>query len=244
MTGYRSRRRRQLERWVRQGRERLEGHWAKLQEQLLPADWPVRCERALAIVDGNPGRWQPRPGSSSAELALSLQRIDLPRRQLLASLLDAPCAGAQSLVEGVERLQLDWRHRLDPLHSHRDYAAQLETLAGLLDTAPAARSAYLENEQRIIPALDRLLFESLPMRMHAQMADRFKVGQGAYLRWWWEQLLARAGAVGYTVEGLGEDDWPDMPPAWLALGWICSLRHHREEGAPADSGAAGHQGGP
>jgi len=243
MTGYKSRRRVQLERWLGKGRERLEGHWAKLQEQLLPASWPVRCERASAIAEGNPGRWQPQPGSSSAELALSLRRLEMSQRRLLASLLDAPCAGVESLVEGVERLQLDWRQRLDPLHSHRDYAAQLETLAGLLDAAPAARSAYLDNEQRIIPAIDRLLFESLPMRMHAEMANRFNVGQGEYLHWWWGQLLARAGTPGYALEGLGENDWPDMPPAWFALGWICTLRRHRD-GATGDSGTRRHQGCP
>lgn len=243
MTAYKSRRRVKFERWLDRGRERLEGHWAKLQEQLLPASWPVRCERALSIGDGNPGRWQPQPGSSSAELALSLRRMDLVQRQLLASLLDAPCAGVASLVEGVERLQLDWRQRLDPLHSHRDYAAQLETLAGLLDLEPAARSAYLDNEQRILPAIDRLLFESLPMRMHADMANRLRVGEGEYLNWWRGQLLARAGAPEYQQEGLGDNDWPDIPPAWFALGWLCSLRgdmHAAQDG----SVAAGHQSRP
>lgn len=242
MTGYKSRRRWQVERWVGKRKQELQQQWLNLQEQLLPASWPARCERAPDIADGNASRWQPQPGSSSAELALLLSDMGLAERQLLASLLDAPCAGVFTLVEAVERLQLEWRQRLDPLHSHRDYAAQLETLVRLLGLIPAARAAYLENEQRIGPAIDRLLFESLPMRMHAEMASRLVPGEGGYLSWWQKQLLARAGVPGYEREGLGDNDWPEIPPAWFALGWIVSQRHQRR-GRPDGSGTPGHQGG-
>ena len=224
MSNYKSRRRWQLERWLDRRREQLQRHWLNLQEQLLPATWPVRCERVQQLPEGNVSRWQPQPGSSSAELALVLAGLPLIQRQLLASLLDAPAAGALALVEAVERLQLGWRERLDPLHSHREYAAQLETLAQRLGLTPAARSAYLENERKIVPVIDSLLFESLPMRLRADMANQNRAGEGSYLLWWQQRLLARAGVPGHGLDGLGEHDWPDIPAAWFALGWICSLR--------------------
>jgi hypothetical protein len=238
MTQYKYRRRWQLERWLDKRKDQLQEHWQQLQEQLLPASWTQRCQRVLQLPEGNASRWTPAAGSSSAELAMLLTGLPLARRQLLASLLDAPSAGVMSLVEGVERLQLDWRQRLDPLHSHRDYAAQLETLAQLLKLPAAARSAYLENERRIYPAIDRLLFESLPMRLRAEMANQHAPGDDYYLLWWQQRLLARAEVPGHELAGLGEHDWPDMPAGWFALGWICSLRR-----ADAASGTAGDQGG-
>ena len=224
MSRYKSRRRWQLERWLGRRREQLQGHWETLQEQLLPASWPLRCERVQQLPEGNVSRWQPQPGSSSAELALLLTGLSLVQRQLLASLLDAPAAGALALVEAVERLQLGWRERLDPLHSHREYAAQLETLAQQLGLTAAARSAYLENEAKIFAAIDGLLFESLPLRLRAELANQLAPGKGDYLLWWQQRLLARARVPGYELAGLGADDWPEMPAAWFALGWICSLR--------------------
>ncbi|MFA5679586.1 MAG: hypothetical protein WC953_14490 [Pseudomonas sp.] len=237
MTRYKSRRR-QVEGWLGRRKEQLQGHWMDLQEQLMPASWAVRCQRVRQIPEGNPSRWMPRAGSSSAELSMLLSDLPLIQRQLLASLLDAPAAGVLSLVEAVERLQLDWRQRLDPLRSHRDYAAQLETLALLLKLPAAARSAYLENERRIFPAIDILLFESLPMGLRADMANQHVAGEGGCLRWWRQRLLARSGVPGYDLAGLGEADWPGMPAAWFALGWICSLRQ-----AGTNSGAPGNQGG-
>ena len=224
MSRYKSRRRWQLERWLGRRTEQLQGHWQQLQEQLRPASWRLRCARLQHLPEGNVSRWQPQPGSSSAELTLVLAAVPLIQRQLLASLLDAPAAGALTLVEAVERLQLGWRERLDPVHSHREYAVQLEALAQRLGLTPAARSAYLENEQRIVPAIDRLLFESLPLRLRAGLANQLAVGEGGYLLWWQQRLLARAGVPGYELAGLGEQDWPELPAAWFALGWICSLR--------------------
>lgn len=224
MSNYKSRRRWQLERWLERRKEQVQAHWLNLQEQLLPATWPARCERVQRLPEGSASRWQPQPGSSSAELTLLLEKLPLVQRQLLASLLDSPSAGAAALVEAVERLQLGWRERLDPLHSHREYAAQLETLAQLLELTPSARSAYLENERKIVPVIDRLLFESLPMRLRADMANQRLTGEGDYLVWWQQRLLARAGVPGHDLGGLGEHDWPDIPAAWFALGWICSLR--------------------
>lgn len=224
MTSFKSRRRWLAERWIDRQRETLGERWSELRKQLLPASWPARCVRASSLPDGQLGHWQPQPGSSSAELTLLLRPLPLVQRQLLASLLDAPAAGALALVEAVERLELDWRQRLDPLHSHREYAAQLETLARLLELTPAARSAYLENECRIFPAFDSLLFESLPMRLRTEMANRHVMGHGACLQWWLERLYARAGIAGHDLAGLGDNDWPDMPPGWFALGWISGLR--------------------
>lgn len=224
MTEYKSRLRMQTERWLSRQKDTLAEYWSSLRDQLLPASWRARCARAASLLDGGLGSWQPQPGSSSAELALLLEPIPLQQRQLLGSLLDAPAAGVLALVEAVERLELDWRQRLDPLHSHRQYAAQLETLARLLELTPAARSAYLDNERRIFPAIDSLLFESLPIRLRTDMANRHVMGDGACLQWWWERLMARAGVLGYDLGGLGKNDWPDIPPAWLALGWIISLR--------------------
>lgn len=238
MAQYKSRSRWQLERWLDHRKGQLREHWLSLQEQLLPASWAARCERVRGLPEGNASRWQPQPGSSSAELAMLLADVPLMQRQLLASLLDAPAAGVLTLVEGVERLQLDWRQRLDPLHSHRDYAAQLETLAHLLKLPAAARSAYLDNERQIFPAIDRLLFESLPMRLRADMASRHVMGDGGCLLWWQQRLLARAGVPDHDLAGLGENDWPDMPAGWFALGWICSLRR-----AGPGSGTPGYQGG-
>src|SRR5690606_37627806 len=130
--------------------------------------------------------------------------------------------------------------RLDPLHSHREYAAQLETLVSLLGLPVAARSAYLENELRLFRALDSLLLESLPLRLRGELANRFVAGEGGLMRWWHSQLLARAGVAGDGVEGLGEEDWPDMPPACFALGWVAGLRQAGERdpgsGAPGDQG--------
>lgn len=223
-------RRRKIERWLDKRRQQLRGHRITLQEQLLPASWPARCQRVQQLPEASVSDWQPRPGSSSAELSLLLVSVPLVQRQLLGSLLDAPSADAVALVEAVERLQLGWRHRLDPLHSHREYAAQLETLAQLLELTPAARSAYLDNERQILPAIDVLLFESLPMSLRADMANRYAPGQGDYLLWWQQQLLARAGVPGHELDGLGEHDWPGMPAAWFALGWICSLRPVASQG--------------
>lgn len=216
--------RRQIERWLTRQKGRLDERWRMLREHLLPLSWEDRCARLLSVPDGNLPGWQPQPGSSSAELALLLQPLPLLERQLLASLLDAPAAGALAVTEAVERLELEWRQRLDPLHSHRQYAAQLESLAGLLGEAPAARSAYLENEQKILPAIDQLLFTGLPLQLRSAMANQQRPGNGIYLDWWHVRLLARAGVTGYALDSLPDEDWPGLPPAWFALGWICRLR--------------------
>jgi hypothetical protein len=142
----------------------------------------------------------------------------------LATLLDSPAAGARSLVEALERLQLDWRSQIDPLHSHREYARQLSILAARLDLPTVAEAAYLENEQQIHAAVDELLFASLPMRLRAELLNRYTPGSGHYIAWWHQRLLARAGEPEHDLEGLGADDWPEMPPAWLAIGWLCGLR--------------------
>lgn len=224
MPAYKSRARWQAERWLLARRDRLLVHWQSLKGQLLPAKWPQRCERMLQIPEGNLGYWQPRSGSSSAELTLLLEDIPLLQRRWLATLLSAPCAGPLTLVEALERLQLDWRCQLDPLHSHREYAAQLAIVARQLDLPAIATSAYLENERQICTAIDQLLFASLPLRLRAVLANDHRPGSGSYLSWWHDRLLARAGASGYAMEGLGADDWPEMPPSWLALGWLASLR--------------------
>lgn len=232
MTAYKSRARWLTERWLAARRDQLLEHWEALKGQLLPAQWPQRCERMLQIPQGNLVDWQPRKGSSSAELALLLERTPLLQRRWLAVLLDAPCAGTLTLVEAVERLQLDWRSQLDPLHSHREYAAQLVILARQLDLPAVAESAYLENEQQIRAAIDQLLFASLPMRLRATLAGDYQPGNGSYLRWWHDRLLARAGVQGFSLEGLGPNDWPEMPPSWLALGWISSLRLDSDSDLP------------
>src|SRR5690606_9622233 len=93
---------------------------------------------------------------------------------------------------------------------------------------------------RLFRELDSLLLESLPLRLRGELANLFVAGEGGLLRWWHSQLLARAGVPGYGVEGLGEEDWPDMPPAWFALGWAAGLRQtgdrDRWSGAPANQG--------
>lgn len=223
MPAYKTRARWLTERWLSAQRERALHHWQSLKVQLLPDPWPQRCERLLRIPEGNLGDWQPRPGSSSAELALLLQPASLEQRRWLATLLDAPCAGALALVEAVERLQLDWRCQLDPLHSHREYASQLVILARQLGLPVIAASAYLENELQVSKAVEQLLFTSLPMRLRAELASE-PTGHGFYLKWWQERLLARAGVAAYSLAGLGADDWPELPPSWLALGWLASLR--------------------
>lgn len=224
MAGHKSRQRWLAERWLQAKWQELHLRWHALREQLTPADWPQRCQRLQQIPDGNLSDWQPRPGSSSAELVLLLEPLSLLQRQWLATLLDAPVAGVMTLVEAVERLHLDLRSQLDPLRSHREYAAQLVILARRLDLPSVAEAAYLENERQIFAALDHLLFASLPMRMRAGLAARHVPGSGAYVGWWQERLLARAGVSDLGLEGLGEHDWPDMPAAWVALGWLCGLR--------------------
>ncbi len=230
MPAYKSRARWLTERWLAARRDQLLVHWQTLKGQLLPMQWPQRCGRMLQLPEGNLGAWKPSSGSSSAELLLLLERTPLLQRRWLAALLTAPCAGALTLVEAVERLQLDWRCQLDPLHSHREYAAQLVILARQLGLPAIAESAYLENEQQIRIAIDDLLFASLPMRLRAVLAGEYPPGNGSYLSWWHDRLLARAGVEGYGLEGLGADDWPEMPPSWMALGWLSSLRLDAEGG--------------
>jgi hypothetical protein len=213
-----------FERWLKQRSAHLASHWQTVKAQLLPADWEARCARLQSVPDGNVGSWQPRAGSSSAELSLLVAAVPFPQRQWLATLLDSPAAGASALVESVERLQLDWRSHLDPVHSHREYARQLSILAAQLDLPAAAQAAYLENEQRIFAAVDQLLFASLPMRLRAGLLNRYAPGTGHYIAWWQQRLMARAGVQDHELEGLGPDDWPEMPAGWLALGWLCGLR--------------------
>lgn len=224
MTGYKSRRRWLFERWLKQLASDLVDRWRGLKSQLLPADWNARSERVRRVPEGNYGQWQPRRGSSSAELALLLAKVPLYQRRWLATLLDSPAAGAHSLVEALERLQLDWRSQIDPVHSHREYARQLSILATQLKLPAVAESAYLENEQQVFTAVDELLFASLPMRLRADLVNRYPPGSGHYIAWWQQRLLARAGEPDPDLQGLGPDDWPEMPPAWLAIGWICGLR--------------------
>ena len=224
MTVYKSRRRWLFERWLKQRSADLASRWQAVKVQLLPADWQARCVRLQNVPEGNVGKWQPRAGSSSAELSLLIASVPFPQRQWLASLLDSPAAGAFALVESVERLQLDWLSHLDPVHSHREYARQLAVLAVQLDLSVAAEAAYLENEQRIFAAVDDLLFASLPLRLRAGLLNRYAPGAGHYIAWWQQHLMARAGVQGYELEGLGLDDWPEMPAGWLALGWLCGLR--------------------
>lgn len=221
---YKSRPRWLIERWVKARVDDITAHWSALHRQLVPADWPTRCARMRSAADADFSGWRPAPGSSSAELLLLLQDLPLRERRWLAALLDAPAAGAATLVEAVERLQLDWRARLDPLHSHRQYAEQLSTLAQELGLPSAAEAAYLDNERKIVPRIDELLFESLPMRLRMTMVNDMPPGDGGYIHWWYEQLLAYSGEQNVAPGGAGRDDWPDMPAAWLALGWIARLR--------------------
>ncbi|KKO00550.1 hypothetical protein LCGC14_0126410 [marine sediment metagenome] len=231
--GFKSRPRWLLERWLTSQKHALARRWTMLQTQLLPLDWQGRCLRISEIREGEVGTWQPRAGSSSAELVLLLNTVPFHQRRWLASLLDAATAGPNTLVEAVERLQLDWRSRLDPIRSRHEYAAQLILLARKLGLQPAAESAYIENEQKVYPAIDTLLFESLPMRLRTVMLSQHQPGLGDYLIWWQERLLARAGEAGFAIEQLGEHDWPDIPPAWLALGWLCGLRSVTGSGMPS-----------
>lgn len=224
MTGYKSRRRWLFERWLNKHIAELDRRWQLLKQQLLPADWEARSERAKRVPEGDYGHWKPRPGSSSAELALLLREVPLHQRRWLATLLDSHAAGANSLVEALERLQLDWRSQIDPLHSHREYARQLTILAGRLNLPTVAEAAYLDNERQIFSAVDELLFASLPMRLRAELVKRYTPGDGHYMAWWHQRLLARAGEPDNDLEGLGRHDWPEMPPAWLAIGWLCGLR--------------------
>lgn len=197
--------------------------WESLQHQMQPLDWPARCSRMHSIPDVEAGDWQPRPGSSSAELALLLASEPLEQRRYLASLLDAAAAGPSTLTEAVERLQLDWTSKLDPLHSHREYAAQLAILTRLLSLPAAAETAYMENETKILPAVDRLLFESLPAELRSSLAGHQPPGGGAYLRWWYESLRACADTPVFDeIEQIGP--WPAIPASWLAIGWLCALR--------------------
>jgi hypothetical protein len=231
--GYKSRQRWLLERWAAAKKDVLTERLLAVQAQLLPARWPVRCARMLSVRDGEAGAWQPRPGSSSAELMLLLDPLPLFQRRWLAVLLDATTAGPATLIEALERLHLDWRSRLDPLHGHREYATQLAILTRVLGLQGAAEAAYLENEQTLLSRLDELLFESLPMRLRATMLNDHQPGGGAYLSWWYERLLARAGEPGFDLAGIGEQDWPDIPPAWVAIAWLCGLR--RFGGTPASA---------
>lgn len=231
MTSYKSRRRWLFERWLKRRAADIGSRWQRLRSQLLPAEWDTRTARVRHVPEGNCGQWQPRAGSSSAELALLLATVPLYQRRWLATLLDSPAAGPRSLVEALERLQLDWRSQADPLHSHREYAKQLTILAARLDLPPVAESAYLENERQIYSAVDELLFASLPMRLRAELVNRYPCGHGHYLAWWQQRLLARAGEPGHELDGLGPHDWPEMPPAWLAIGWLCGLRLFSTEDA-------------
>lgn len=224
---HKSRARWLAERWVRERASDLGARWDTLQQQLLPAGWPTRCERMHTLPDGDLSAWQPAEGSSSAELLILLRKLPLGERRWLGALLDASTVGAATLVEAVERLQLDWWARLDPLHAHRQYAEQLAALAEQLGLERAATAAYLENEPKLAREVDRLLFESLPMRLRMDMSNEAQPGTGFYLRWWYQQLTDRSDASKPTA--LGQNDWPEMPASWLALGWICALRHSNGE---------------
>ena len=224
MGAYKSRRRWLAERWLAEKQAQLGARWDALREQLLPASWQRRMQRVAELSEQEAVNWQPQAGSSSAELLVWIARLPGFQRRWLAALLDAPSAGANTLLEAIERAQLDWRSQLNPLTTHRDYAAQLVILAAQMGLQPAAQAAYLENEQRIFSALDELLFASLPMRLRAQLAGQHATGNGFYLVWWYERLMARAGEPGFELLDIGAADWPDMPPAWLALGWLCGLR--------------------
>jgi len=229
MTSYKSRRRWLVERWLKERKALLNGKWTLFQQQFVSASWPERMAHAGHIPDGEVGGWQPVAGSSSAELLLWVDQLPLFQRRWLAALLGAPMAGSNTLIDALERQQLDWRSQLNPLKSHREYAAQLVVLANQMECKVAAEAAYLENEKRIFVALDQLLFASLPMRLRSQLANKHSTGHGYYVVWWYERLMARAGVADFTLTDLNDADWPDMPPAWFAIGWLCGLRLTRAE---------------
>lgn len=221
MTNFLPRKRRQLERWFNRQKGKLDEHWADLRDQLTPDSWDELCQRMSGLPEGNMPGWKPQAGSSSAELALLLQSLPLRERQLLAGLLRAPAAGPLTLVEAIERLELEWKQKLDPLSSHRQYAAQLESLVTLLGLVPSARAAYLENEKKVLSGVDQRLFEGLPLSTRSHMANQYEPGSGAYLSWWYDRLQTRASTV---LDEYDDGDWPDIPPAWFALAWICNVR--------------------
>ncbi|SDR90651.1 hypothetical protein SAMN05216271_0702 [Halopseudomonas sabulinigri] len=224
MTGYKSRRRWLAERWLAERKAVFDKKWGRFQQQFVSPAWPERMAAVQLIPDGEVSGWQPAPGSSSAELRLWVDKLPLFQRRWLAALLGAPRAGSNTLIDAIERQQLDWRSQLNPLKSHRDYANQLAILANEMGCDAAAPSAYLENEKRIFVALDELLFGSLPMRLRSSLANEHRTGHGFYVVWWYERLMARAGMPDFELTDLSDVDWPDMPPAWLALGWLCGLR--------------------
>jgi len=224
MTGYKSRRRWLAERWLAERKVVLDKKWDKFQQQFVAPEWPERMAMAAQIPDGEVSGWQPVAGSSSAELRIWIDQLPLFQRRWLAALLGTPRAGSNTLIEAVERLQLDWRSQINPMKSHRDYAVQLAVLASQMGCEVAAPTAYLDNERRIFIALDELLFASLPMRLRSKLASQHRTGQGFYIVWWYERLMARAGEPDFEMTDLSDADWPDMPPAWLALGWLCGLR--------------------
>ncbi|SDT98535.1 hypothetical protein [Halopseudomonas salegens] len=224
MSKYKSRRRWLMERWLRDRVDQA-GHRAQvLWDQLRPASWAARCARLPHVAAHEVSQWRPEPGSSNAELLILLQPLPLIQRRWLAVLVDAPSAAPCTLLEAIARLQLDWEQRITPWKTHYDYAEQLHHLGRLLDIPVAAASAYLDNEKRIFAAIDQRLFESLPLRLRGPMANRLQPGHGGYLGWWQERLLARAGEAGYELADLGEDDWPELPASWYALGWLSGLR--------------------
>ncbi|TVP90030.1 MAG: hypothetical protein EA348_06880 [Pseudomonadaceae bacterium] len=224
MSKYKSRRRWLLERWLRQQADQLGNQAQILWEQLRPASWQARCARLPNVATHEISHWQPDPGSSNAELLILLQPLPELQRRWLAVLVDAPSAAPNTLLEAIARLQLDWAQRITPWQTHYDYAEQLHHLSGLLDIPVAATSAYLDNEKGILASIDQHLFESLPLRLRGPMANQLRPGQGGYLGWWQERMFARAGVAGYDLADLGPDDWPEIPAAWYALGWLSGLR--------------------
>lgn len=224
MTKFLPRKRRQLERWFYQTKDQLDAHWKGLRDPLPVDTWDGLCQRMVDIPEGNLSDWKPRAGSSSAELAFLLRSRPLAERQLLAGLLGASAAGPLTLVEAVEQLELEWKQKLNPLNNHRQYAAQLESLVALLGLTPAARSAYLENEKKVLAGVDQRLFEGLPVPQRSHMANQYQAGSGAYLVWWYDRVQARVGAVEAPESECGSGQWPDIPPAWFALAWICYVR--------------------
>lgn len=224
MSKYKSRRRWLLERWLRQQADQVGVHAQNLWEQLRPANWQARCTRLPEVATHEITQWRPEPGSSNAELLILLQPLPELQRRWLAVLVDAPSAAPNTLLEAIARLQLDWAQRVTPWQTHYDYAEQLRHLCSMLDVPAVATSAYLDNEKRVFAAIDQRLFESLPLRLRGPLANQLQPGQGGYLGWWQERMYARAGMPGYDLAGLGPDDWPDIPAAWYALGWLSGLR--------------------